>query len=357
MKLYAFIFITSFFLLSFNLKENRPNFKRVSNRAPISHAFILGDKSGISSSEKNDLKILGALHLLTPSGLHLSVFIGLLTFLLTLMKKEHLKLKILILFGLGLFFVPSFYSLKRNLLFSLFGLIIYDKWKIKGKGKIIFAIIFLGDFLFGSYATSPLSFIFSFLFFGTFIALGKYGYKTLFPFLFLNQILINYFFVENVYILGPFLGFFLTFIFSFLFPVALILFPVDLLTSLTPASFLFSSFLQLSHIMALFAKLGPTTIISLSTLFFAFLILYTKNWRWLLPLIIFSSQPLYNIPLSAYKKSPRYKEYKLIPEEKVIKVERTRRGFRTWHPHQIKCNATLYSYFWEKKCQLHNKTI
>lgn len=357
MKLYVFIFISSFFLLLFNINEKAQSFRRNPKKSPVAHAFILGDKSGITYSQKKDLKSLGALHLLTPSGLHLSSFMGFLTLLLVLLKREKLKLPILIIAGIALLFLPTFYSLKRTLFFSILGLALYEKWGFTGKSKLIFIFVFMGDFLFGSFNESPLSFTFSYLFFGTFIALSRFGYKTLFTSLFLNQILISYFLVEKFYLIGPLFGFLLTSLFSFLFPIGLILFPVDLLTNFSPSSFIFSSFLNLVHLFAQLAMEGPVVMISLCTVVCMLFGFCTKNLRWVLPLLLLEAQPLYNIPLSAFKKSPRYSDYKLNPEDETLKVEKVRRGYRTWHPHQIKCNVTLYTYFWEKKCQLHNKTI
>ncbi|EQC48303.1 competence protein [Bacteriovorax sp. BSW11_IV] len=358
MKFYLLIFTISFYLLTLHAKSSGFKFQSHKSKASIAHAFILGDKSAISRTQKNDLKTLGALHLLTPSGLHLSSFIALLSFILSITNREKWKIPALIVLGIFLFSIPDFYSLKRTLAFYLLGYFLYQFKNFKNKSHLIFGVIFILDYFLGSYKYSPLSFTFSFLFLGTIIALKDAKKWQFFSFLFLNQVLVSYFFLQKFFILGPIFGFILTGVFGFVFPIGIIAFPFDLITPYEPSNFFFSLFLDLAHFFSLVAQEGPRVMISLWFIVCMLLGLLTQRLRWAIPILIcLEAQPLFNLPLSAFKKEPTYSNYKLTPESEIIKVDQVRRGYRSWHPHQIKCNVTLYSYFWEKKCRIHNKTI
>lgn len=358
MKFYLVIFILSFYLLTLHTNSVGSKFDSRKTKNSIAHAFVLGDKSAVTRTQKNDLQRLGALHLLTPSGLHLSSFITLLSLILSVLNKEKWKIPTLFALGIVLLTIPEFYSLKRTLIFYLFGYFLYSFKKMKNKSILIFILVFTLDFFFGSFKNSPLSFTFSFLFLGTIIAFKDAKKWHFFGSLILNQILVSYFFTQKFYLLGPLLGFILTSIFSIVFPIGLISFPFDMFTNFGPSSFLFSQFLNLAHYFSLLAQEGPMVMISLFFVVCMLIGFSTQRLRWALPILLtVEAQPLFNLPLSAFKKTPTHSNYKLIPEPEVLKVDKVRRGFRSWHPHQIKCNVTLYSYFWEKKCALHNKTI
>lgn len=358
MKFYLLIFTLSFYLLTLHTNSVKAKFSFKQTKSSIAHAFILGDKSAITRTQKNDLQRLGALHLLTPSGLHLSSFIAMLSLILTVLNKEKWKIPTLVVFGTLLLTIPEFYSLKRTLFFYLLGYSLYSFKNLKNKSILIFCIVFTLDFLFGSFKYSPLSFTFSFLFLGTIIAFKDANKWQFFGSLFLNQILVSYFFTQKFYLLGPLFGFILTSIFGIVFPIGLISFPFDMFTDFRPSSFFFSLFLNLTHWFSLLAQEGPMVMIGLCIIVCMLIGFSTQRLRWVLPILLtVEAQPLFNLPLSAFKKAPTHSNYKLTPEPEVLKVDKVRRGFRSWHPHQIKCNVTLYSYFWEKKCVLHNKTM
>lgn len=116
-KIYYIFNIESIYLVEGNKKltYNIKNF--VSERiekydAKVSSylkAFILGDTSSIDSSIKENYRILGISHLLSTSGMHVSLFTGILMFLLKKINmKEFIRYLIIFVFLLFYMFLTGF---------------------------------------------------------------------------------------------------------------------------------------------------------------------------------------------------------------------------------------------------------
>ena len=116
-KIYYIFNIESIYLVEGNKKltYNIKNF--VSERiekydAKVSSylkAFILGDTSSIDSSIKENYRILGISHLLSTSGMHISLFTGILMFLLKKINmKEFIRYLIIFVFLLFYMFLTGF---------------------------------------------------------------------------------------------------------------------------------------------------------------------------------------------------------------------------------------------------------
>lgn len=166
-----------------------------------------GDKSEISRKLKSSLKEFGLIHLLTPSGIHLS---SLLLFIFLFIKKKFYKY---IYFAFLLLIIPvsGFYSLKRILYFHIF-----KCFRLSTEAAFICTFIF--DLLIGGFSNSPLSYAFSFLCWGVIIFSQKSKIQVIYN-LFLAQLIICYFNQSEINILSIIINPIFTSLFSFVFPI------------------------------------------------------------------------------------------------------------------------------------------
>jgi hypothetical protein len=156
---------------------------------------ITGHEPYRQNELKQSLRNLGLIHLLTPSGLHLSS-------LFILIKKWRILYPIC-LFSL---FLPGLYSLKRVAIIKTFRSFL--------PLKVSFILSFCIDLLFGNFINSPISFSLSFLFLGIIIFIRK----NLWLHFFIGQMIVSLFFEQSISILALFISPLLTFIFSCAFP-------------------------------------------------------------------------------------------------------------------------------------------
>ncbi|MBT4793276.1 MAG: hypothetical protein HON90_17015, partial [Halobacteriovoraceae bacterium] len=137
-------------------------------------AMLTGNKSKVSRKMIHNLRKYGLLHLLTPSGLHLSS--------LLIYFKFSAVIQVLIL-GILLYYLSMFdqyFSMERVIIFSLLSrLIHFFTGKVQQNIEVIFITTILISFLIGHYHKSPLSLIYSSLFWGTIIIYRKNKIKML----------------------------------------------------------------------------------------------------------------------------------------------------------------------------------
>lgn len=163
------------------------NFQKARDRIPIDEQELLklwesiltGRSAPLPRIMKEHYQKLGLNHLFTPSGFHLSAVMA--PFMKVLKPSFHLP--VIILIGMGLYFLPGLTALKRMLL-------------IKGHQKVLglkcgFMVALMMDLFFGSFQESTLSFTYSFLFLGI-IYSGVRGLGLILWF-FLGQMLLAYF--------------------------------------------------------------------------------------------------------------------------------------------------------------------
>jgi hypothetical protein len=126
----------------------------------IAHVYtgmVFGSSRWISPSIKETFQYFNLAHVFTPSGLHLSSFLG--VFIFFKIKKGL----VFLLFFLS-FLLEGFYSLKRVLLFRI---IRFAFPKISLESNFYFTMIVA--LCFGQFSDSPYSVCYSFLFWGTLI--------------------------------------------------------------------------------------------------------------------------------------------------------------------------------------------
>lgn len=121
----------------------------------------------LAKNIKEDHQTLGIKHLFSPSGFHLSAFLLLFSPIFFFCNKK-LKRPILIVICATCFFLPGLYPLKRMAFYKIlsFG---FERLFNYQNNFLLFLLTFSLDFIFGTYSQSPLSFIYSFLFFGVIV--------------------------------------------------------------------------------------------------------------------------------------------------------------------------------------------
>ena len=188
--------------------------------ANVLMSFFTGNKSGISPYTKKSFKRVNLSFLLSPSGIHLSGLFVFLTFFIKKIKFKWIKHLTKTTMLSTLFFLPGFESIKRlALLRILFQFKFFSKIKISTPH--IFILMFLISFLMGHYKTSPLGFIFSFAFLGTFFSLQNHSKLQLILGLFSTQLILALFLGDKVSLASIPIGLFGSFIFSFIFPLCI----------------------------------------------------------------------------------------------------------------------------------------
>lgn len=211
------IIIVGFFLLGISSFPNKTRFnknikiKKQNQAQAFYNASQTGDKSTLSRENITNLKRLGLIHLLTPSGIHLSSILCLFLFLLS-KKQKFFLFSLLIITSL---YFPNLYSLKRVLYFHLFYLIPNSKLN-----KLYFSFIctFLLDLIIGGYTASPLSYCFSFIFWGV-IIFSKGSYERVILLFIAQLVTILVLGKGKINLLAIFMNPILTFIYSSLFPI------------------------------------------------------------------------------------------------------------------------------------------
>lgn len=194
----------------------KEHFKKPEN-ANILFSFITGNKTGISPHTKKAFKKVNLSYLLTPSGIHFSALFVFLTFFIKKFKNKWLRFSLKLMAISSVFFLPNFESLKRlGFLRIIFQLKFLTKMKLSL--EIIFFLTFFISFIFGQYKSSPIGFIFSFSFLGTFFSLRNHSKLMLICGLFSTQLILALFLGDKVSLLSIPFGLLGSFIFTLLFP-------------------------------------------------------------------------------------------------------------------------------------------
>ena len=148
--------------------------------ANILFSFITGNKNGISPYTKKAFRKLNLIFLLSPSGIHLNAFLLVLMFFIKKIKFKWIRYLSKSGLLLSFFLFTGLESIKRSaILRLLFQVKLISKLKITTL-KVFISTFFI-SFICGQYGVSPLGFIFSFAFLGTFFSLQNYSKVILIP--------------------------------------------------------------------------------------------------------------------------------------------------------------------------------
>lgn len=203
-------------------EDIKAGFKKPEN-ANLLFAFLMGVDKGISPYTKKNFRSNSLGFLLSPSGVHLGGFFLLINFFLKRIKKKSLKKIINVLILGSLFFLCQQDAVKRLSLLRI-GVFANRFFKNPFPFEWVFLGIFLIAFISGHYYSSPLGFLFSFYYIGTFIFLGDQSRLVLIAGLFSNQLVIALFMGTKVSFFSVLTGLIGVSLFSILFPLFIIYF-------------------------------------------------------------------------------------------------------------------------------------
>lgn len=230
--------------------EIKKSFKHPEN-ANVLFSFLTGHKNGISPYTRKAFKKTNLSFLLSPSGIHLTALLLILGIFLKRIKIKWVRHLSQCLILIPFLFLPQFYSLKRLILLRL---ILKAKFiaKFSLNFENIYLITFFVSFLFGHYHDSPLSFLYSFIFLGTFFSLRDHPKIILIMGLFSSQLIIALFMGEKVSLLAIGVGLIGSLIFSFLFITIIIFFTTFWMFKINwiePLMTLFLKFIKTSSVL------------------------------------------------------------------------------------------------------------
>jgi len=196
--------------------------------ADIMIALTTGQYQLFNREVTNRYKELALYHLFTPSGVHFSVLFATLFFCIRPLLRKRPILGILfelpiLLLPFMPFFPGGLYPIIRVALYRLFDhLFTLMKLQITPMQKLY--LVFFADYLMGNFFKCPLSFIYSFLFWGIVLAMGQKSSFKLVLAIFGGQLMANYFAFTNMKLLSPFFGHFITALFVPIIPLVFVTF-------------------------------------------------------------------------------------------------------------------------------------
>lgn len=290
-------------------------------------SILTGRSAPLSRFMKERYQTLGLNHIFTPSGFHLS---AVLFPFLKVLKNSRQQLVVLLIIGIGLFFLPGLGALKRMLVIkahqNLLGL------------HLGFILAMLLDLFFGTFQNSALSFTYSFLFLGI-IYSGLNGVSLIIWF-FIGQITLAYFQGNDI---SPLLLLFspiLNFGFALLMPVLFLLsFPLwD--WQLSSGILILRKIQWLVDFLATIIQHMPMLEINMALLFIIALILF-RRWRLVLIVIFFFCNSL-NLDRVKY---PGAATNEFVPQGKLVKVVNDRIYFSDGS-----CRMKLVRGMWFENC-------
>lgn len=295
----------------------------------IYKAFITGNKKNIPKPLRRISKKYGFTHLFTPSGIHLSSILG------VLKLSSWISTLFLFFASIYVFYLSSYPSMERILIFKFFYLFL-KRFNIKDIELCFLGTVFF-SLLISHYNSSPLSFIYSFSFWGTILIFRNSPIKLIFHLNFMLFFLSS-FMAQEVSPLSIIVNPAITSLVSFVFPSVF-------LNSFLPEFLQFNSLFnflidQLVNILEFINDYDPFPTISISTevLFFSYLLYLVFNKRISLLFLLV----LYN-PALKPQKELRYKSH-LRPENEYVQKK------RGWNYGEVnKCKIKQTDFFCKKK--------
>lgn len=313
-------------LKSFEAAKARVN-KEDIDLLELWESILTGRSAPLSRFMKERYQKLGLNHLFTPSGFHLS---AVLFPFLKILKSSKQQLLMLLLIGVGLFFLPGLGALKRMLMIktsqNLLGL------------HLGFVLAMMLDMFFGTFQNSALSFTYSFLFLGI-IYSGLHGVSLIIWF-FIGQITLAYFQGNDI---SPLLLLFspiLNFGFALLMPVLFVLsFPLWN-WQLSFGIFILRQIQWLVDFMAGLIQHMPMLEINMAMICLIGLILF-RRWKGVLILMLIFCNSL-NLDRAKY---PGAATNEFVPQGVLLKTVQDRIYFEDGS-----CRVKLVRGMWFENC-------
>ncbi len=324
-------------ILVSNSKPIREKFKK-GVHFDLIMSYVTGNKRGLPRKLKKSHKTLNITHLFTPSGLHFSSLYFFFIPLFNYLKKRSIPAFFLIhtIMCAAPFLLVGFNSIKRICIF-------HELKIIKGFSKnekirqvenfYIILLTFIIDALRGSFFESPLSFCYSFIFLSLLFCHEDFKTRRIFFYFLGAQIILTFFSMEHFSLLGLAFGFFLTLIFSYLFPVWLTIFfiPMKLqsifnITSFyeESISFFVKSILFLTNLTLEFDFYFSSLPLIFTVLICSYKMKKKIKLTIITILLLIHSNPLLNFPIASFKKAIHPVNFKNLKKNKIDSIHNSR---------------------------------
>ncbi len=299
-------------------KSNLPKLKG----HPIQVSYLFGIKNKISKKLKITHQSLGIQHFMTPSGLHLTIFTGLLFYFF---KQTLFRFIFLIILGFISLKFDHIDSFQRMILFAALR---HNPWIKLSTQRSFICTFFVLSF---QYFTNPMSYCLSLLFLGLILCQTPMLIKS--SYIILAQFLISFWFNQNFYFLGSLYGIFLT-------ASSFIAFPIFLIEYLFHGQWFTQAWESLLYF--LFKFKGPQVLLPFSCLAPFFL---TKN-KSLSKVALTLGLLLFTAPLY----SPRISAYKAQAPKGYSSMIRIKNGVKLMYENGMRCFSRIKSDQWISHC-------
>ncbi len=292
-------------------------------------SMLTGRSAPVSKWIKEQYKSLGLNHLFTPSGFHLS---AVMMPFMKLIKIKSVQFWILFLVGMGIFSLVGQGALKRMVLVKL-----NQHWLGQKMGFVVALIL---DILCGSFADSPLSFCYSFLFLGIIYS----GRNFLVLWFFFAQSLIAYFSGDNISPMIVFLSPVLNLAFGLAMPLLLML-AIPLCEWQVEVGLKILYGLQkLVEMSASVTQHVPTLEINIMGLVCFGLFFFRERMALALALLVLP----FGLNMDK-NKAPGFSRYDFVPQGHVVKIIYHKSG-ETVYFNDGKCRRDLLRGVWWERC-------
>jgi hypothetical protein len=303
-----FIIFTSFLMLCAFFQQQSLSFKTFYQYSPrtkfVKHlphipkanaqlvkAMCLGEKRGIPKKTVQKFKDLQIMHLLTPSGLHFSS----LYFPLKALTPKIFSNSVLTIALIFSPFLLGFFALKRVIIYHFIRQICR-----LNSSKLAFLFTFFVAGVCGSYKQSPLSFIYSFLFWGLIIGSHKMNKLFTMKALIFGQVMLAYFNTSSIFPIAHIMNFILTSIITAVFPLMFMNFFGGIFEwQQYILNFIAKFFYYLIELAHTCLQILPAYSISLWVLFIYFVVLFKCNRKILFYLLLLNSSELTPLNMSS----------------------------------------------------------
>ncbi len=211
-------------------------------------SIMTGQKRGLNKELKKKMLDLSIIHLLTPSGLHFSTIFLLFIVLRKKFKTSWLAYAEAIICLLCYTLIPGYFSLRRVAL--LRAIFIFNKQSSFFNKKQVFTIFFIWEFFFGTYSDNKLSFCLSMMFLGMIFLGDKINFKILSYRFFIAQIIVGLCLKNDVYVMNLLFSPLITYSFTFIYPaIFLNVFIINYFNYSEYILMIFNKAIEFSHIL------------------------------------------------------------------------------------------------------------
>lgn len=291
-------------------------------------ALCTGEKKWLSRQIKKSYKSLALMHLLTPSGIHLGAALFPLRFLSPLLPRFSFSFITLLIYII-LMQIPSFFALKRVALYT--GL---KSTRWFSSSLLLFYFVFFIEIINGHYQQSPLSFLYSYLFWGTILCSQKQSASIIATRLFVSLLLVNSLLATKTSWLSLLVNTPLSALVALFFPFLLFTYFTNISWGHFIASYLIqylnSAITFLEKVAHSFPSINPDDVTILIGLYFLVTIKLSIRKPLLIFMLLISYAPGLNNNTSQIKYSKRKYQY-AIPMQKI--------GLYSYENEYIKCEV------------------